>query len=146
MMQLGLNLEFARSERLDLAQALRAAAEAGYPFVEPYVYSEVCLSLNSHLTVHTTSSYHHLNANRADVTDLSRLRNELGLRFSAFDAHTSLLLPQLGVPHLRRVLDLVAEMECPLVMSECDTLAQARASQLVLQGWIQQLSQTWSQA
>ena len=38
-MQPGLNLEFARSEHLNLEQALRAAAEAGYRFVEPDVYS-----------------------------------------------------------------------------------------------------------
>ena len=117
-MQPGLNLEFARSEHLDLEHALRAAAEAGYRQVEPYVYSEVSLGLNSHLTLRTDSPYHHLNADRPDVAWLSQLRNELGLRFSAFDAHASLLLPQLGVPYLRRALDLAAEMECPLVMSD----------------------------
>jgi len=117
-MKPGLNLEFARSERLDLDQAMRAAAEAGYRFVEPYVYSEVSFSLNSHLALRTDSRYHHLNADRPDVPRLNRLRDELGLRFSAFDAHTSLLLPQVGVPYLRRALDVAAEMECPLVMSD----------------------------
>ncbi len=117
-MQPGLNLEFARSERLDLDQALRAAAEAGYRHVEPYVYSEVALSLNSHLTLQTGSPYHHINADRPDANRLKGLRDELGVRFSAFDAHTSLLLPQLGVPYLRRALDLAVEMGCPLVMSD----------------------------
>jgi sugar phosphate isomerase/epimerase len=117
-MQPGLNLEFARSERLDLEPALRAAAEAGYRQVEPYVYSEVSMSLNSHLTFRTGSPYHHLNTDHPDVARVNRLRQELGLRFSAFDAHASLLLPQLGVPYLRRALDLAAEMDCPLVMSD----------------------------
>ncbi len=118
MMQPGLNLEFARSERLDLEQALRVAAEAGYRHVEPYVYSEVALSLNSHLTLQTGSPYHHLNADRISASELNRLRGKLGLGFSAFDAHSSLLLPQLGVPYLRRAIDLAAEMECPVVMSD----------------------------
>ena len=97
-MQPGLNLEFARSEHLDLEGALRAAAEAGYRFVEPYVYSEISLGINSHLTIQTTSAYHHLSADYLDVARLRQLRDALGLRFSAFDAHASLLLPQLGVP------------------------------------------------
>ena len=117
-MQPGLNLEFARSEQLDLEHALRAAAEAGYRFVEPYVYADVALSLNSHLTLQTASAYHHLDANHLDVARLRQLRDALGLRFSAFDAHASLLLPQVGVPYLRRALDLAAELDCPLVMSD----------------------------
>jgi sugar phosphate isomerase/epimerase len=117
-MQSGLNLEFARTEKLDLPGALRAAAEAGYRFVEPYVYSEVSLAINSHLTLQTASGYHHLNADHLDVVGLRRDRDELGLHFSALDAHASLLLPQVGVPYLRRALDLAAELDCPFVVSD----------------------------
>lgn len=117
-MQPGLNLEFARSEQLGLETAMRTAAEAGYRFVEPYVYSEISVTLNSHVTLHTASAYHHLEAGRADVAGLKRVRDALGLQFSAFDAHASLLLPQLGVPYLCRALDLAAELECPVVMSD----------------------------
>lgn len=116
--KIGLNLEFARTEQLDLETALRCAAEAGYQFVEPYVYSEVSLTLNSHLAIRTGSPYHHLNAADPNVARLNRLRDELGLHFSALDSHASLLLPQIGVPYLRRTLDLAAELECPLVMSD----------------------------
>lgn len=117
-MQPGLNLEFARTERLAFEPALRRAAEAGYRFVEPYVYAEVALPLNSHLAWRTTSPYHHLSADDVDVAAVRRVCRETGLQFSAFDAHASLLLPQLGVPYLRRVLDLAAELGCPLVMSD----------------------------
>ena len=41
-MQAGVNLEFARSEGFSLDEALGKAAEAGYDYVEPYVYSRVC--------------------------------------------------------------------------------------------------------
>jgi len=116
--KIGLNLEFARTDQVDLKTALRRATEAGYQFVEPYVYAEVALNLNSHLALRTASPYHHLNADNLDLPQLNRLRRELGLQFSAFDAHTSLLLPQVGVPYVGRVLDLAAETECPLVMSD----------------------------
>ena len=117
-MEPGLNLEFARSEHLDLADALRAAAEAGYRCVEPYVYSEISLGINSHLALQTATPYHHLHTDHVNLTELRQLRDSLGLRFSAFDAHTSLLLPQIGVPYLRRALDLAAELDCPVVMSD----------------------------
>jgi sugar phosphate isomerase/epimerase len=117
-MQPGLNLEFARSQELDWAGALRAAAAAGYERIEPFVYSEVQLRINSHVDLQTASPYHHLDADRVDAAELRRLSEQLGLRFSALDSHTSLLLPQLGVPQVWRALDLACDLECPLVMSD----------------------------
>ena len=55
-MQPGLNLEFARSERLDWEGAFRATHEAGYQFIEPYVYSPVSFSINSYLSLSCASS------------------------------------------------------------------------------------------
>ncbi len=117
-MQPGLNLEFARSEGLDWEGAFRAAHEAGYRSIEPYVYSPVSLAINSHLSLSTISAYHHLEAGNCDVRRVAWLRDQLGLRFSAFDAHASLLLPQVGIPYLQSALDLAAELACPLVMSD----------------------------
>ncbi len=117
-MQPGLNLEFARSEGLDWAGALRAARHAGYEFVEPYVYSPVSIALNSHVQLSSVSAYHHLEIGRTQAGEVRRLNEELGLRFSAFDAHASLLLPQFGVPYIQRVLDLAGDLGCPLVVSD----------------------------
>ncbi len=117
-MQTGLNLEFARSENLSLDDALRRAAEVGYAFVEPYVYAPVVLPINSHLQLQTISGYHHINAETTDLASLNRLRRTLGLGFSALDAHASLLMPPVGVPYLRRAIEVAAETECPVVMSD----------------------------
>jgi sugar phosphate isomerase/epimerase len=117
-MHAGINLEFARSEKLSLDEAMLRAAEAGYRFVEPYVYSPVSVPINSHLAVHTVAPYYHLDVATVDVPRLNRLRKDLGLRFSALDAHTTLLMPQIGVPFVRRAIDLAAEVECPVVMSD----------------------------
>jgi len=117
-MHAGINLEFARSEGLDLEEALRRAAAAGYRFVEPYAYTPVSLTVNSHLGLETTTPYHHLHADTADVPALNRLRTELGLEFSALDAHATLLLPQIGVPYVRRAIELAAGLACPIVMSD----------------------------
>jgi len=117
-MHAGINLEFARSENLSLDEAMSRAAEAGYRFVEPYVYSPISVPINSHLVVQTVTPYHHVDAATVDVPRLNRLRSDLGLRFSALDAHTTLLLPQVGVPYVRRAIELAAEVECPVVMSD----------------------------
>ena len=117
-MQAGINLEFARTEQLCLDDALARAAEAGYRFVEPYVYSPVSVPINSHLVLQGTTPYHHINTEEVDVGRLNRLKQELALEFSAIDAHASLLLPQVGVPYLRRAIELAAEVECPVVMSD----------------------------
>jgi sugar phosphate isomerase/epimerase len=103
---------------LDFETALRQARAAGYLFVEPYVYSPLSVAINSHLLVSTISPYYHLDAGRVHPGPLSRLLGELGLSFSAMDAHTSLLLPQVGVPALRRAIDLAVELNCPLVISD----------------------------
>ena len=118
MPEIGLNLEFARSERIGLDTALIQAAEAGYRFVEPYLYTPVAVAINSHLTLETTSPYHHLRADQIDRRRVGQLRRSLGLEFSAIDAHATLLLPQVGIPYLRRAVEVAAELECPVVMSD----------------------------
>jgi sugar phosphate isomerase/epimerase len=117
-MHAGINLEFARTENLSLEEAMSRAAAAGYRFVEPYVYTAVSLPVNSHLAVQTVTPYHHLDTATADATRLNRLRRDLGVRFSALDAHTTLLLPQVGVPGVLRAIELAAAVECPVVMSD----------------------------
>lgn len=117
-MQAGINLEFARSSQLSFEEALIKAKEAGYKFVEPYVYSDIELKINSHLTVKSVSPYHHINTGNADPKAINNLMRKLGLRFSAFDVHSSLLLPQVGVPYLMSAVDLAAQVGCPIVMSD----------------------------
>ena len=94
------------------------ATEAGYRYVEPYVYSRVCVPVNSHLVLESVTPYHHVNIDEVDTSRLNRLRRDLGLRFSALDAHSSLLLPQLGVPYVRRAIEFASEVEAPVVMSD----------------------------
>ncbi len=50
-MHLGVNLEFARTDGLTLEEAMARAAQAGFEYVEPYVYTPLSLSINSHLAI-----------------------------------------------------------------------------------------------
>ncbi len=118
MMGLGIGLEFARAENTILEEALRLAQAAGYEFVEPYVYSPLQLPVNSHLVLATVSAYHHLNLSSTDRAAFRARLSERSLGLSALDAHCSLLLPQVGVPYLQAAIDLAAELECPMVISD----------------------------
>ncbi len=128
----GLNLEFARDEHLDLPAAMRAAAAAGYRFVEPFVHVPVRVEVNSHLTITASSAYHHIHADNPGIREVRKLCSELGLRLSALDTHTSLLLPSIGIPQVRRALDLAGELDCPIVMSDegpvCEEVMGVEAS------------------
>jgi len=117
-MEIGVNLEFARTEDITAARAMKLAAEAGYRYVEPYVYSDVALKINSHLALHTETDFHSFHARSTDVTEVNSLRKKLGLCFSAVDAHCSLLLPQIGLAYLKDAIDFAVQVECPIVVSD----------------------------
>lgn len=117
-MNLGLNLEFAKTEGLDVASALSVAADAGYQYVEPYVFHPVSLDVNSHLSVRGESAYQHLHTKRDDAMLFRRALKNHNLQCSAMDAHATLLLPQIGVPYICGVIDFAARVECPIVMSD----------------------------
>lgn len=118
MMHPGANLEFAKTENLSPEEAMERAADAGYRFVEPYVYTEVSLPINSHLSIRSETPYHHFHTGQADTRALNAHRERLGLEFSAVDAHCTLLLPQLAVPYLEGAIDFAAAVGCPFVMSD----------------------------
>lgn len=117
-MEVGINLEFARSEKMSFEEGLKGAQQVGYRFVEPYVYSSLNLPINSHLVIKNESSYYHINTDEAKTDSLRELMDKLGLKFSALDVHTSLLLPQIGVPYLKKAIDLAQKVDCPLVISD----------------------------
>jgi sugar phosphate isomerase/epimerase len=117
-MKPGINLEFAKTEQLDAEQAMGRAADAGYEFVEPYVYSDIELAVNSHLTIRGDSPYHHFHTEQSDVKAVDKLRRDLGLTFSAVDAHCTLLLPQIGIPYLKAAVDFAAKVQSPIIVSD----------------------------
>lgn len=114
----GVGLECDRADARPFTAALERAAAAGFRYVEPFLYTPVQLELNSHQRVHTSSPYHHLNPDDTDPTAVRAAMSRSGLRFSAADAHSSLLLPQIAVSQLTRAIDLAAAIECPIVMSD----------------------------
>ena len=54
------------------------AATAGCRYVEPYVYSRVCLPINGHLVLESTTPYHHINVDEVEVGRLNRAARTWG--------------------------------------------------------------------
>lgn len=117
-MQLGIGLEFAREMNVGFEEAARLSVDAGYRYIEPFVHAPASLRLNSHLAVEFASEYHHLNTAQVDRVQTISLMQRLDLSFCAFDAHSSLLLPQVGAPYVIAAIDFAAEVNCPIVMSD----------------------------
>jgi sugar phosphate isomerase/epimerase len=117
-MQLGIGLEFARGRSVSFEQAAQLAVDAGYRFIEPYVYAPSSLQLNSHLRWESQSAYHHINASDVDIEATRALMHGLDVQFSAFDAHSTLLMPHIGIPYVTSAIDLAAQLDCPIVMTD----------------------------
>ena len=81
-MNVGINLEFSRTTGIGYEIGMRKAAEAGYLYVEPYAYSDVELLINSHLSLHTQTPYHHIHTKADDAQRINELKKQLGLEFS----------------------------------------------------------------
>jgi sugar phosphate isomerase/epimerase len=114
----GVGLECSRPTGESFEAALRRAEQAGFRFVEPFVYSPVRQRLNSHVSMVSASDYHHLEADRSSSKRITKLLRQSGLSFSALDAHSTLLLPHFGVSQLTSVLEFASDLECPFVVSD----------------------------
>jgi sugar phosphate isomerase/epimerase len=116
--KIGANLEFAKTDGLNAVDAIEKAAGAGFKYVEPYLYCDVEIPLNSHVVVANRASYYHFDAKKVEKDTLLALCRRLGVEFSAVDAHCSLLLPQFSIVYLKSAIDFAAATNCPFVV--CD--------------------------
>ncbi len=117
---LGVNLEITRSDGLSTSEGLRAAAAAGYRFVEPYVYAPARRRVNSHVDLTADLTFTHYTAG-PDGDDPAAVRAALdasGLRFSALSAHAPLLSPVLGVEYVEHAIVFAAATGSPVVNTD----------------------------
>lgn len=117
-MTLGLNLEFARTENFSFRESLERASESGYRKVEPYLYVSEEIIVNSHVSLTTRPRYCHLDAAEMNIPSVLRLLAGTGVTFSAVNAHTSLLIPEIGIPCIKKAIDAAAAFGCGLVTTD----------------------------
>src|ERR1051325_3565027 len=98
--EIGLNLEFIRSEDKPFAEGLRRAAELGYRIVEPMVHNGRELL--------SEAGYFHSFSMDNDPLEMKELLDQFGLQASGLSAHTPLMRPEISVPYLEKAIRLVA--------------------------------------
>jgi 3-oxoisoapionate decarboxylase len=123
-MKRGVNLEFTRTEKLTLEEGIETASEIGYEYVEAYVYVPVEAGINSHTMLKTEQLYSHIDSSRGGVSELKVLLNKHKMQFSAVNAHTAMLIPDIGIPHLIKAIDIADQLGCPLVITDEGPVSQ----------------------
>ena len=98
--EIGLNLEFIRSEDKPFAEGLRRAAELGYRIVEPMVHNGRELL--------SEAGYFHSFSMDNDPLEMKELLDQFGLQASGLSAHTPLMRPEISVPYLEKAIRLAA--------------------------------------
>jgi sugar phosphate isomerase/epimerase len=108
--EIGVNLEFIRSEDKSFAEGLRRAAGLGYRIVEPMVHNGRELL--------SEAGYFHSFSMDNDPLEMKDLLSQYQLRASGLSSHTPLMRPEISVPYLERAIRFAAAIGAPVVNTD----------------------------
>jgi sugar phosphate isomerase/epimerase len=99
-MQIGVNMEFVRSEDKSFEAGVASAAELGYRFVEPMVHNGRELL--------SEAGYFHSFSMDNDPLEMKEILERNGVRASGLSAHCPLMRPEISVPYLEKAIRFAA--------------------------------------
>jgi len=108
--EIGVNMEFIRSEDKSFAEGLRRAAGLGFRVVEPMVHNGRELL--------SEAGYFHSFSMDNDPLEMKELLDQFSLRASGLSAHTPLMRPEIGVPYLEKAIRFAAAIGAPVVNTD----------------------------
>lgn len=108
--EIGVNMEFIRSEDKSFAEGLRRASDLGYRFVEPMVHNGRELL--------SEAGYFHSFSMDNDPLEMKDLLGQFHLRASGLSAHTPLMRPEIAVPYLEKAIRFAAAIGAPVVNTD----------------------------
>jgi sugar phosphate isomerase/epimerase len=108
--EIGVNMEFIRSEDKSFAEGLRRAADVGFRVVEPMVHNGRELL--------SEAGYFHSFSMDNDPLEMKELLDQFSLRASGLSAHTPLMRPEIGVPYLEKAIRFAAAIGAPVVNTD----------------------------
>lgn len=109
-MQIGLNMEFIRSEDKPFEAGVRRAAEIGYGFVEPMVHNGRELL--------SEAGYFHSFSMDNDPLEMRDILERYGVRASGLSAHSPLMRPEISVPYLEKAIRFAAAIDARVVNTD----------------------------
>ncbi len=109
-LEIGLNMEFIRSEDKSFEAGVRRAAEIGYRIVEPMVHNGRELL--------SEAGYFHSWSMDNEPLEMKDVLERAGVRASGLSAHTPLMRPEIAVPYLEKAIRLAAAIGAPVVNTD----------------------------
>jgi len=108
--EVGLNLEFIRSQDRSFSVGVAEAARIGYRFVEPLVHTGRELL--------SEGGYYHSFSMEDDPYEMKDILDQHGLKLSGLSAHCPLMRPEVSVPYLERAIRFAAVVGAPVVNTD----------------------------
>ena len=108
--EVGVNLEFIRSEDKPFEAGVARAAALGFRYVEPMVHNGRELL--------SEAGYFHSFSMDNDPLEMKDVLDRHGVRASGLSAHTPLMRPEIGVPYLEKAIRLAAAVGAPVVNTD----------------------------
>jgi sugar phosphate isomerase/epimerase len=109
-MQIGLNMEFIRSEDKAFEAGVERAAQIGYRFVEPMVHNGRELL--------SEAGYFHSFSMDNDPLEMREILERHGVQASGLSAHCPLMRPEISVPYLEKAIRFAAGIGAPVVNTD----------------------------
>ena len=108
--EIGVNLEFIRSEDKPFEEGVRRAASLGFEYVEPLVHNGRELL--------SEAGYFHSFSMDNEPLEMRDILERNQVRASGLSAHCPLMRPEISVPYLEKAIRLAAAIGAPVVNTD----------------------------
>ena len=108
--EIGVNMEFIRSQDKSFAVGVERAAKLGYKYVEPMVHNGRELL--------SEAGYFHSFSLDDDPGEMKDILDQNGVKPSALSAHCPLMRPEISVPYLEKAIRFAAAIGAPVVNTD----------------------------
>jgi len=108
--EIGVNMEFIRSQDKSFAAGVERAAKLGYRFVEPMVHNGRELL--------SEAGYFHSFSLDDDPLEMKDILQRNGVKASGFSSHCPLMRPEISVPYLQKAVRFAAQIGAPVVNTD----------------------------
>jgi sugar phosphate isomerase/epimerase len=108
--EVGVNMEFIRSQDKPFAAGVEVAAKLGYKFVEPMVHNGRELL--------SEAGYFHSFSLDDDPGEMKDILDQNGVKPSGLSAHCPLMRPEISVPYLQKAIRFAAAIGAPVINTD----------------------------
>ena len=108
--EIGINMEFIRSQDKPFAAGVDRAAKLGYRYVEPMVHNGRELL--------SEAGYFHSFSLDDDPGEMKDILDQHGVKPSGLSAHCPLMRPEISVPYLQKAIRFAAAIGAPVVNTD----------------------------